>query len=89
MKKPPDDLRKLPIVEVEWTDCTSTEDWLSWDKAMEFSPIRINTIGRLARKSKKNIGLITHVTSEGDVGSLTLIPRAWLHSIRSIRRRRR
>ncbi len=80
------DLRDLPLVEVEWSDASSTHGWFEpLEARKEADPVGCLTVGRLIRNDRKVVAVVQTVAEHGKVSEVWAIPRGWVKRVRRLR----
>jgi len=76
-------MKKLPRVEVEWDDATSSSAWQHYSRAKDSTPLRCISRGFLVSKDRANIRVALSFCPEGvTVSDVVIIPRQWVRKIR-------
>ena len=81
-----DDLKKLPLVEIEWADAASDHAWATLKEARDDAgPVPCLTVGRLVSNGPKFIAVAQTIAKHGKVSSVWSIPRGWVKRVRRLR----
>lgn len=73
------------IVEVDWVDITSRQNWEDIEDALTFEPVLIKTVGYLLNKDAKNIRLVMSQSNDMGVAIVKIIPLGVVRKIKVIR----
>ena len=87
--KRPDDLRKLPLVEVTWKDACGNSRWMSYSEAKECETLETKTLGRLVHRGARKLVVCGTIADNGTVNDTTTIPRGWVTKVRRLKERSR
>ena len=72
------DLKKLPRVEVTWSDAAASCDWRSFDEARAQKPIECKSLGWLVKTGKKVVTVAGSINEMGQLSDIVTIPKSWV-----------
>ena len=77
--------KKIKFVEVVWLDATGYSGWKSIDEIKEMKLTEIISRGFLLHKDDQKVIIAGSRASDGDYGSIDVIPATWVKKIKTIK----
>ena len=79
------DVRKCPLVSVEWVDACSTHGWYTVAEARkEAETIKMRTVGFLVRRDREQVAVAQTISKHGRVSEVWSIPTPWVTKVRRL-----
>ena len=77
--------RRSTIVEVEWQDATSADEWMPLADAKRWDPAHVRSVGYVVHMSKREVRLAMQQNTVGHVAITLVIPRGMVRRVTRLR----